>query len=180
MKRISNLYRVFGAAVIAMGVTGCLLVSGTFTITKQFTLSGGSGFYHYLVDITEEKEWQDHKDNIDDIDLVGFEVWFTNNEETAVIFNAYLDDGEATAYDNYDDVNNNTTKILDGLTLAAGPGKTTHLTYGESFKYIKNVPEIKKLVKTGLFHFYGVSSGGTDLGYIIDSAKVVVTFTAHD
>jgi hypothetical protein len=180
MKRITGSYWIFGAAVIAMMITGCLLISGTFTIVKLFTFPGGTGFYHYLVDITEEDEWKKHEDDINDIDLVGFEMWFTNNEETAVIFNAYLDNGKADAYDNYDDVDANTTKILDGVTLAAGPGTTTHLTYGQSFKFVQNVAILKEFVRSGVFHFYGTSSSGGDVAFVLDSVRVVVTFTASD
>ncbi len=91
-------------------------------------------------------------------------------------FNVYMDEGTEPAYTNYIDVNANAIKILDGLTLPAS--STTTLTYAESFKYLVNVSALKKLVKSGTFHAYGVSTGGTS-DYSIENGKVIVTFTAH-
>jgi len=179
MRRIENTGRILGAFVIAMLVAGCYLISGTFVVIEEFSFTSETGFYHYYVDVTGEKDWIDHKDDIDDIDLVGFELWITNNESTDVTFVAYLDEATSGPYTNYTDVHANAVRILDKITLPAGPGKQTHITYGGSFGYIMNVEVIKKLAKTGKFHFYGVSSGGTATGFIVDSAKVAVTFTAH-
>ena len=179
MKRSTLSYGVFGAVIVALIVTGCYIISGTFVIIKKFTFTTETGFYHELVDITNEADWKNHKDEIDDIDLVGFELWFTNNEAFEVTFNAYVDDGAAPEYSTFSEVDANADKVLDNLILPAGPGGKTHITYGNSFKFIENVDKLKKAVKSGKFHFYGVSSGGTATGFVVDSAVVVVTFSGH-
>lgn len=177
MMRKYNRLGLFGIMAVGFLISGCLLISGTFVIVEDFSFSGETGFYHYWVDLTNEEDWEDHKDDIDDIDLVGFEMNFTNNDSEPVTFNAYIDDGgEFDVWADYAEVDANAVKILDNLTLPVGK---SHLTYGDSFKYIMNVEAMKKLVKKGQFHFYGVSEGGISKDFVIDSGKVVVTFTAH-
>ena len=159
-------------AALMMVMAGCI-VSGTFMIVKPFDFTTGTGFYYYLVDITNEQDWKDHKDQIDDIDLVGFELWFNNPTASDVTFNCWIDDSNNSAKQNYLEIVQ-TTKILDGLTLP--PGKS-HLTYGNSFQYIMNVPTLKTLVKSGMFHYYGTSDNGQGT-FTVDSGKVIVTFSA--
>jgi len=171
---------IVGSVVALSLLAGCLL-SGTFIsviviVDEDFTTR--TGFYFYDVDLTEEDVWNDHKDEIKDIDLVGFELWITNHESEERKFSVYLDDADEPVYDTLPDVLANTTIVLDDLTLTAGPDVQTHVTYGQSFKYLKNVPTLLELVKKGAFHYYGISDGGTSAGYTIDSAKVVITFTA--
>ncbi len=173
-------FGIAGAAVCLLILAGCLL-SGTFVsiifITdKDFTAQ--SEFYYYYVDLTDDDVWKDHKDNIKDIDLVGFELWVTNHETTSQTFSIYLDDASHPQYTSLSGVEANTTKVLDDLTLAAGPDVQAHITYGQSFKYLRNVETLKNLVDAGAFHYYGVSNGGSSAGYTIDSVRVVITFTA--
>jgi len=160
---------------IAILFTGCL-ISGTFVINEKFTLNGNSGFYYYQIDITGESDWQDHKDDIDNIDVVGFELWFTNNGATDVTFNTYVDDFYNPLCTDTNCLNNNSTKIkiIDNLKLIPG---STHITYGQSFQYLVNIDQLRQLAKEGQFNFYGVSSpGGVNIS--LDSAQVVVTVSA--
>jgi hypothetical protein len=168
---------VLGLAVILL-MGGCLMISGTFVIVEPFSFTTQTGFYHYYVDITDEKDWEDHKEDIDDVDLVGFDMYFTNNEDFDVTFNVYLAPGGDDALGSPDEVTadgSGAVKVLSNITLPTGQ---THVTYGESFAYLTNVDALKKLVKAGQFHYYGVSDGGTDDGYKVDKGKVIVTFSA--
>ena len=163
----------------ALLVSGCL-VSGTFVVVDSFSFTTQTGFYAYQVNITDEADWEDHKDEIDNIDLVGFELWITNNESFPVTFNAYIDDFDNFFCQDGACFNANTTKsiVLENLTLPAGPGMQRHVTYGESFDFIRNTERMKTLVKEGRLNYYGTASAGTDLGFIVDSGKVIVTFSA--
>ena len=177
MKYTFNKLGLLGIIAVGLLLGGCLLISGTFVIVESFDFTTQSGFYYYDIDITDEPDWEDHKDNIDAIDLVGFELWIDNFEAAGWTFDVYVDDGDAAAYDNRDDVIANATQILTGLIIPIG---STHLTYGESFAYVTNVETLKTLVKTGNFHYYGFASGGTVHGYEVDSGKVIITFSASE
>ena len=163
------------AILAAVTLSGCLLVSGTFVIVKTFSFTTQSQFYHYAVDITDEGDWKDHKDKIDNIDLVGFELWITSHETIPITLNAYLDSMHTTPYATQLAVEANATKVLEGLTVAPG---ANHVSYGGSFSYLTNVDELKRLVRIGQFDYYGTATGGTGAGFKVDSARVIVTFSA--
>lgn len=178
MNYFKNSFGIAGVALALLVFTGCL-ISGTFVtiifiVDADFTTQGQ--FYHYNVDLSDDSIWEDHHDKIKDIDLVGFEVWITNHESEARTFSVWIDELNEPEYSTLPQVQANATKILDNMTL--GADVQTHVTYGQSFKFLMNVETLKTLVKQGAFHYYGVSDGGTSAGYTIDSAKVIITFTA--
>jgi len=175
MKQIiskAGLLTIAGAVVL---LAGCILISGTFVIVEPFSFTTHTGFYYYNIDITDEPDWEDHKDDIDNVDLVGFEMWFQNNSATSVSFRVYIDDPDEPVYSSFSEVDANASLILSDLKLPEGE---THLTYGNSFAYVQNVEALKELVKGGEFHFYGVSTGGANPMYQVDSGMVIVTFSA--
>ena len=65
--------------LIALFAVGCL-VSGTFVITETFNFSTQTGFYPDAISLVNNSDWEDHRDNLDKIEIVGFELWITNNE----------------------------------------------------------------------------------------------------
>jgi hypothetical protein len=170
---------IAGIAAALLFLAGCL-VSGQFVTIidierAQFTTT--NGFYYYAVDLTENDIWKEHKDNIKDIEVVGFELWMTNKKPDTTTFNVYVDDIGKTAYTSKTEVENNATLVIKNLKLK--PSDQTHITYGQSFKYLQNVETLKTLVDEGSFHYYGVSNVVADTtNYIIDSARVIITFTA--
>ena len=171
---------ILGAVVALLILAGCL-VSGTFItviVIKDEDFTTQTGFYFEDVNLAEDDVWEDHKDAIKDIDIVGFELWITNHESSARTFSCYINEASEPDYDNLSDVEANATLILDDLPLAAGPDVQTHITYGQSFQYLKNVDVLKNLAEDAAFDYYGISSGGTTSGYTIDTLKVIITFTA--
>ncbi|TFH50003.1 MAG: hypothetical protein E4G89_03995 [Methanothrix sp.] len=176
MKKLLSKIGVLGAAGMLLLLAGCFIVSGTFTIEKSFSFPVQAGLYHYLADVTDEQDWIDHKDDIDNIDGVGYDIWFTNYGADDVTFNIWVDGADEPEYLTFAQVNDSTTKILDNLTLPPGQ---THLTYGNSFGYIQNVETIRTLGMTGKFHMYGASKTGTGGPFAVDSGKVIFTFTGH-
>lgn len=174
MKYISNKVSLPVLIILAIFVSGCLLVSGTFVVVDDFEFTTNTNFYYYFADITDEDEWEDHKDDIDQIDLVGFEMTLINDGGTAITFEAFIDLSDQPIYSTYAQVNDNTTLIFGPLVVP--PGGIT-VSYGGSFAYLKNVEILKELVKSGAFHFYGTSSGGES--FTVEKGKVIITFTAH-
>jgi hypothetical protein len=160
---------------------GCL-VSGTFVVVEVFSFNQLSGdFYSEAVDLTDDDTWNDHKDEIDRIDVVGFELWVTNESTSDFTFNAYLDDPTDPMWDTEGEVVANATLIFDNLTIegaGAGSGSRRVVSYSQSFGYLKNIPEIRRLVKEGIFDYYALIDG-TATGSV-DSVKVIVTVSASN
>lgn len=167
--------------LIALFAVGCL-VSGTFVIVENFEFSFVSGFYADAVDLTDNEDWADHRDNLDKVEVVGFEVWVTNNSSNDFSFWAYMDDYD-NACQNQTCADNRTTKflILDTLTIPASTGSSSYklVSYAQSFNYIQNLDKIKKMVFDGSFNFYGYSSDGGASG-TVDSIKAIITVNASD
>ncbi|MBU0984033.1 MAG: hypothetical protein KKA42_09195 [candidate division Zixibacteria bacterium] len=177
MKNRTSKVSLFGLLIVTLTLAGCIL-SGTFVVDYMFSFSTATGFYHYMVDVTTTETWEEHQEDIQRIDVVGFEMWLTNNMANEMTFNVYLDDADQPTYDNYEDVDDNATQVLDNLVLAAGPGTATHVTYGMSLSQIKNVEYIKDVAEAGRFHYYGVAEGGAYTNFTVDSVRVIITFTA--
>jgi len=175
MKLLKNKLAVSMLAVAAIFLGGCL-VSGTFIVVEVFTLnSPTSGLYSDAVDLTDNEDWQDHKDDIDRIDVVGFEVWMTNSS-SSLTYSAYLDDPQPALYTTAGQVQANTTLILEDLEIPVTSGSEKVITYAESLTLIQNTETIRTLLKSGQFDYYALTSGSGSA--TVDSVKVVITVSA--
>jgi len=181
MKTISKKLGVFGVAAILLFLA-CGIISVTwvvsFKLAEDTTLRWYDNFYYGQVDLNDSSDWEEHKDNIKDIDMVGFELWATNNTDTEKaykVYASYVGSGlngltpRAT-------VEEKATLILDSLPL---PLNSTHITYGQSFAYINNIDKLKDYVKDGSVRLFAMEMSGADTTDVhIDSMLVIVTFTA--
>lgn len=159
---------------VALILAGCI-VTGTFIadlMVRDLTFAATENLYYEQVDLTENEDWDEHKDDIKSIDLVGFELWIENTSGSAQTFKGYIDDANNQLYQTQALVEANATIILDELTLAPGDN---YVSYPESFAYIKNLETMRTLLESGQFNVYGLATGGT---FELDSLRVVVTFTA--
>lgn len=170
---------IVGAVVTVSLLAGCLL-SGTFIfsfmLVENEDLIYNGDFYYASVDWTDDNDWEDHKDNIKDIDLVGFELWITNGTVTAVTFTVYVADLQSTlnGSSTRSEVESGATLVVDDLPIAASG--QTHVTYGQSFKYLDNVETLKNLTEAGKFKLFAfMTSPSANL--TVDSVRVIVTLT---
>jgi hypothetical protein len=176
MKRMKNRSRLAAYALMGLMIGGCLL-SGTFVVTADFTFTASSGnVYFHAVDVTAESDWDDHKDKIDLIDAVGFEMTMDNAAGSAVTFNVYVAPWAASqAYTSKAELDAHASIIIEDLTVPSG---ISHMTYVQSLGHIKNLTALKDLAKAGKFHYYGVTSGSGGATFTVDPGKVIITFTA--
>ena len=152
---------------------GCYLISGTFIIVDTFKFTAQSGFYFYQVDITDEPDWIDHKDDIDFVDAVGVELYITSTETDPVTFSAFVDNYSGPL-SSPSSVPTSAKAIIKDLTVPPG---THQVTYAQSLAILQNIDLLKALVKTGRFDYYGTSTGNDGNSFKIDSAKVIMTFS---
>ncbi len=170
---------IIGAVVALSLLAGCLL-SGTFVFSymllKDKDLIYYDDFYYASVDWTDDEDWEDHQGNIKDIDLVGFELWATNAGETADTFTVYVADLQSSldGSSTRSEVDSSATRVVNDLPIA--PSGQTHITYGQSFKYLDNVETLKNLVETGKFKLFAFVTPPT-VDVTIDSLRVIVTLT---
>lgn len=169
-----KLLALAGLIAVSALISGCL-VSGTFIIVEDFEFTAQTGFYHYSVDLTDEPDWEDHKDDIDAIDAVGFEFTITSYSDATTTFNAWVT-GAGTNYGSVEEIAANATKIINDLTVPANDSLT--ITYVQSLGHITNLEALKALVKTGQFEYYGTSTNNPDNVFDVTDGKVVVTLSA--
>jgi len=173
MHSLKNRIGMLGLLLIGLITLGCL-VSGTFIVVESFTFTAQSGFYFYQVDITENSDWEDRKDDIDFIDADGLEFFITSTESGDVTFNAYIDDYSGSS-SSPTSRPSTATKIIDSFTVSPG---TTWISYDQSLGILTGVERLKTLTKLGQFDYYGESTGNDGNTFVIDSGKVIVTFSA--
>lgn len=169
-----------GLILTGLVVAGCL-VSGTFVIVEEvsFDFTADSGFYWYPVDLNGNSDWEDHKDDIDDIDAVGFEFTIENTSGVSSTFTVQFAaaTGEADPSDEPTEIPGDAVTVISGLTVAAGATKT--VTYAESLGMISNLAAFKAIIKSGRFDYYGTSSGGSgDFPFEVTHGKIIITVSA--
>jgi hypothetical protein len=174
MKNIIKRFGVLGLALTILLVGGCILVSATFVVSEKFTVSPKTGFFFFQADVTDTDTWQDHSDEIDFIDAVGFIMYVRNTEPPAVDFSLYVDDYSGPAA-NPTSIPSSATLILEDLTIP--PGESM-VPYATSVKHIKDIDRLRELAKTGRFDCYTTSTGEDGTTFFVDSIFVVVTLSA--
>ena len=168
MLKVFRNFVVLGLALVLL-LTGCGLISVTFLLDEDIdTMPIPSDLFVYDVDVTDDEDWIDHQDDIQQVNWVSFELYLTNPTGTEIAFDGYIDDAD-NALCGTTACALGTTRVLKDITIPAGSSR--HITMGQSFAFQENVQTLKDLAETGAFHFYGVSTGGA---FVLDSGRVVV------
>ncbi len=183
MKHFASLRRLPLLVSLPLLLAGCWLVTGTFllaiTLVTGEDLTWTGDYYYDTVDFTQEQVWEDHADNLKYIDVVGFELWATNDLATAETYDLYLADlgSSLTGGSTVGTVTSTATQVLNDVPIKAGPGVKTFISYPQSFKYLMQVDALRALTEKGGFKLFLVPSDNST-SLTVDSLKVVVTFTA--
>ena len=179
MRLKANCLGIAGLALICLLAAGCL-VSGTFVVSEDinFDFTAQTGFYWWPVDLRENEVWQDHRDEMDDIDALGFEFIVTNTSDVTSTLSFSFAPAAGDA-----DTASKPTEIPKTAVLAYGPltvnaGETKKVTYGESLSLIQNLDQIKAIVFTGRFDYYGTSTGNPVGVFEVREGKIIVTISA--
>jgi hypothetical protein len=177
MTRIKKLVWLLSGLLAALLLTGCIMV-GTFVIDYEFASDAPfDGLVYYDIDLTEEPDWEDHQDDIKNIDNVGFILRVTNDEDDDLDVQMYIDDIDNPIYDNKDDVEDNTDLILNNVTFAADD--VTVIDWPTSLTKIENVGVLKSLVESGEFRIY-MTSSQPNVDIVINFGVIIVTVTAGE
>jgi hypothetical protein len=172
--------KIFGllSALLAMVIAaGCSVVTGTFIISIKIDSydinEDKEDFAYFSVDLSQEEDWNKHKDDIKNIDNVGFQLWFNNTGDETVTGEIYASTMD-TVYNDTAAVKGNATLIFSGLEIPPG---VSYVDWPTSLGYIHNLPTLRRIVETGLFTGYALT---TTLPFTVtlDSATVIITLTA--
>ena len=170
-----------GLLLVALAITGCNLVSGTFVVVEDVEVSftADGGFYWYPLDLASNPTWKEHQAEIDKIELIGFSFNIENTSDVSTTFSVLFagETGPANPLSPPTSMPDDTVRVIDGLTV--GPGATRTVTYVESLGMISNQAALKAIVRSGRFDWYGLSSGGSGPAvFKVTKGKIIITVSA--
>lgn len=165
-------------AMLSVAVLATLLLSGCwmFGITMMLSydieeevVSTDTNVNSMAIDLTEEEDWKDNKDKLDEIYNLLFYGWFENHLGTEATGQLYVyKDGSLTTIA---EVQANAILVLDGLVLP--PSSLVEVPLTE----VKLEP-IKDLIMEGKFHLYGIAAN-VPFEITVSDATVVVIFAVE-
>lgn len=153
---------------------GCI-ISGQFVILIDWggIVSTDQSLDWDEVDLTDDDTWQDHKDDIQNIIDVKFEVTIINNLGTVATGEVYL---SPTLHGSITDVRNNAIRILHGIEVPANSTRT--ISFEESAAFQENLSAALDLVETGQFYIYGIAENVPFSIEIPHGSRLLITFSA--
>jgi hypothetical protein len=177
MKRAKNNHKYlwFLPFLPVILLCGCWLISGTWVVVFAVAdedIFAGEGFHKFDVDITGESVWQDHKDNLHNVEDVAMSFKLINNLSTEATAKVYVSSdntlSDSTAVKSF------ATLVLDGLTIPANDSLHVDLAY--YYDVLQNFETLRDLVKTGVFTAYAIvpDPQNVHVRYVV----AVVTFSA--
>jgi hypothetical protein len=165
-------------AIFSMALFGTLLLSGCwlFGITLVLSydiedeiVSTDTNFNSVAIDLTEEEDWKDNQDKLDEIYNLLFYGWIENHKSTEATGQLYVyEDGSLTTIA---EVQDNATLVLDGLVLP--PSSTVEIPLTEM-----KLEPIRDLIMEGKFQLYAIATN-VPFEITVDDATVVVIFAVE-
>jgi hypothetical protein len=134
-------------------------------------ISSHTDFNSFKVDMTKEDSWNKHKDDIKNIDNVGFRLWVTNSGGSNISGELYASTDSTLA--DTAEVRANATLIFAGPAFSPG---ASYIDWPTSLKYVHNLAALRTLLQGGAFTVYGLTAT-LPFNMVIDSAEVIVTVT---
>ena len=141
------------ALFIVMGAN--CITSGNILVVvdiDNFDAQTDTEFETRRVDLSENEDWKEHKEDINSIDDLGFAVRITNNADVPAAGQLYVWSNPKGATTTVDEVRANAILVLDGIVVE--PGKTREIEWGESKSFVKNFVEAKKVIFGEEFYVY--------------------------
>jgi hypothetical protein len=157
---------------VAIGATlllsGCWLIGITLVLSYDIEdkiVSTDTQFNSVNVDLTQEQDWQDHQDKLDEIYILEFCGKIYNHESTPATGQLYV--YKDTSLHTVADVQTKATLVLDGLVLPANDTTEVPLTF-------MKLEPIRDLIMDGKFTLYAIATNVPFYIEVFDAAVVVV------
>jgi hypothetical protein len=162
------------AIITALLVSGCWLLGITLVLSYDIEDKPAytdTYFNGWFVDLTTEKDWQDHQDNLDEIYNLMFYGWITNYENTPATGRLYVYND--TTLHTIAEVESSATLVLDGIAIPAdttgGSGTTTEVPLIDL-----DLKPIRDLIMKGKFALYAITSNTPFHIRVFDSSVLVI------
>jgi hypothetical protein len=172
MKMKKNLLLVL-ALLIPIVIAGCI-ASGTIVLVFDVDgfQSSNTTLDHRNVNLTENSDYDDHKDKIKSVDAITLTGFIVNNGSSEISAEAWISDDSTLT--TVADIQNNGTLIFESPTIPAGD--TLFLEWADGMQYMRNFGILEDEIKNdGIFTVYGIASGPFNLTYDL---SIIISITA--
>lgn len=154
MKKALVISLKIGLGVLALFLTlgnNCITSGNIMVVMDLANVPGqtNTNFNPQPVDLTENSDWQDHKDQLNSVDDIGFACTIVNHESSVATGQVWISEKN---YTSPADVTANAVKILDGITVPANGSKS--IEWKDSETYLSNFDAAKAIVYTEKFNLY--------------------------
>ncbi len=161
--------------LIIVLLSGCWIFSGTWVIiykVDKADIFATEHFYKFTVDLTKKSVWEDHKDDLDNIEDIAITFKLANHGASTATGQVYVSP-DSTLSDT-SAVKTSATIILDGISV---PGNDSlHVKMADYYDLLQNFETLRDLVKTGVFTAYAIVPNTFDVEF--RDVVVVITFSA--
>jgi hypothetical protein len=189
----SRNYPLIAVVLTLVAFAGCLTTATVIVTAKLAPAADGSSIEiretsfingKIVVNLNDNQNFQDYKDNIRNIDNIGFYLEASNYEYTPVTFQLFL---EPDTLQNYTDpvmpIDSQVPLILTGLQIPARPqqaatGKVT-VTWEESLEYLNEIDLVKETLESGVFSIYPNVVERDAFHISIDSLVIIITLSGE-
>ncbi len=156
-------------AFFAMGAS-CITTGNVMVVEYLDDLSAATGqaITSGDVNLEENEDWQDHKEDINGIDDLGFACRITNNSNASASGQLYVSPNDKD-YTTEAAIRANGILVLDGIVVPAG--QTREIKWQESYDYLKNFEQVKEVVFGEQFHYYFIAA---ETPFDIDVTDIVL------
>jgi hypothetical protein len=173
MKMKKKSWTLLAVAIFAtLLLSGCWLFGITLVLSYDIEdeiASTDTHFNSIFVDLTQEQDWRDNQDKLDEIYILYFYGWIQNYESTPATGQLYV--YKDTTLHTVAEVESLATLVLDGLVIPADSTVEIPLT-------AMKLEPIRDLIMKGKFGLYAIA---TDVPFDIRvfDATVVVVFAVE-
>lgn len=176
MKKTVLLFAKLSLALVALFFilgTSCITTGNVMVAEYLDDLIGQTdqNFDKGEIDLTNNGDWQEHKDQLNSIDDIGFACVIKNNTSTVATGQIYISD---KAYSTADAARVGAVKILDGIVVAANA--TREIKWQDSYDFLTNFDEAKRIIYTEHFYVYFMVK---ETPFSIDVTKIVIFLSVN-
>lgn len=154
----------------ALLTAGCIVTGNIFIEISvgSFTVSPNGMFGYENVDLTQNSDYNDHKDDLNSIDDIGFVCTVTNTGTTSATGRLYVSNTSSTSA-----IPNDKILLLDGITV--GVGQVKEITLSESYNYLTNFEAARDAILKEQFTVYWDVAGQ----FTLDVTEMVIILTIN-
>lgn len=154
---------------------GCVLNSGQFVVIfkiAEVMASTSEQISVKEIDLTDDEDFNDHKDELKRVEDVLFQLTATNNGTTTAHARIYISDTDTLS--TFAEIDTLATLVLESPEL--GVSESLFIPFDDSGDYIQNVDVLRDLTLTGHFYAYAVADN-VPFNMTLENVIVVATLT---